>query len=189
VTHALTIQDDPLALTSPTLRHPVVLPRWISAGNEHANSRYSEMTWSLAPLIDNPGAPLVKVNWERCPVELLEQMKLLTWTLVNGELPAAYLQARGGHGRTRLSAATMAGTVREWLRLARWLCRRGITDLAACTDDDWRSYATDRRAGGSTRQLIAKILGDLTTMWALDQLSLDPPTWLVPMRVDRFDIG
>jgi hypothetical protein len=171
VTTALAVEDDRYALPTPTPRGPVVLPHRISAGNRHPNSRYRDLTWSLAPLIDNPGTKLAQIRWARCPAELREQVKLLAWAMINGELRATYLRTRGPKARARRSAASMRGIIAEWILLARWLHRRGITDLAACTHDDWRNYVADRRAGGSPRERIARVLGQLTTLWAFDQLA------------------
>jgi hypothetical protein len=182
VTTAPTVNDDRYALPTPTAHDLVVLPHRISPGNRHPNSRYSDATWSLAPLIDNPGTDLVKIRWVRCPAELHEQVKTLAWIMINGELKATYLQTRGTKARARRAATAMRDVIGEWILLARWLYRRGITDLAACTHDYWRDYVTARRATGGTRQNIAKILGWLTHLWAFDQLAGHPigvpqPPW------------
>jgi integrase len=182
VTTALAVEDDRYALPTPTPQHPVVLPHRISPGNQHPNSRYGDLIWSLAPLIDNPGSTLVAVQWKRCPTRLREQLKLPTWTMLNGELRATYLQTRGIKAQARQSAGTMAENAYEWMRLARWLHRRGLTDLAACADGEWRDYVAYRRHAGSSRGNILDVLGRLTKLWAFDQLAARPvgitrPPW------------
>ena len=77
MTTALAVEDDRYALPTPTPHDLVVLPHRISPGNRHPNSRYSDLTWSLAPLIDNPGRQFITMNWARCPTELREQVKAL----------------------------------------------------------------------------------------------------------------
>ncbi|MDQ0810234.1 hypothetical protein QFZ63_001948 [Streptomyces sp. B3I7] len=42
MTTALTLDADPYVLPLPGPESPVVMDRWISAGNTHPNSRYSE---------------------------------------------------------------------------------------------------------------------------------------------------
>ena len=83
--------------------------------------------------------------------------------------------------RGRSSATTIYDTCREWLRLARWLHERGITDIAACTGDEWRDYAAGR-VNKVSRDHAVKILGQLTDLWAFDQLTACPsgitrPPW------------
>jgi integrase len=190
VTTALAVEDDPYSLPTPTPQHPVVLPHRIAPGNRHLNSRYSDRSWSLAPLIDNPGATLISINWKNCPAELLEQVKQPAWTMINGELRATYLQTRGMQARARHSATGIAENVYEWMSLARWLRRRGLTDLAACTDVDWRDYVAYRRSLVASRGTVTDILARLTKLWVFDQLASRPagvtrPPWEIE-GVDDF---
>ncbi len=55
MTNGATAELDPYVLSMPSPDSPVVLPEWISPGNTHPNSRYQDLIWSVAPLIDNPG--------------------------------------------------------------------------------------------------------------------------------------
>ncbi|MFJ8348226.1 integrase [Streptomyces sp. NPDC094153] len=155
----------------PTADSLVVLPQWISAGNTHPNSRYAELIWSLGPLIDNPGTAIVAINWTNCPEELRGQLRPAAWTMINGQLRATYLRSRGVRARARHSPATLQENCREWMRLARWLHKRGITDLAACTDAEWRGYAAQRWDDGCGRESAEVVLGRLTALWAFDQLT------------------
>jgi hypothetical protein len=184
VTTAPALEDERHELPGPLPHGPVVLAHRISPGNRHPNPRYSDLTWSLAALIDNPGATRVEIRWVRCPEQLREQVKALAWVVINGELKATYLQTRGPKARARWSASSIQAIVGEWISLARWLCPRGVTDLAGCTDDHWRSYIADRRADGGTRELVATVLGWLTHLWAFDQLAggrigVGQPPWEV----------
>jgi hypothetical protein len=97
--------------------------------------------------------------------------------MINGELRPTYLQARG-----RSSATTISDTCREWTRLARWLHEHRITRLAACTGAEWRAYAAWRVKDGVSRDHARKTLGQLTDLWAFDQLTARPsgisrPPW------------
>ncbi|MER6126864.1 integrase [Streptomyces sp. NPDC001795] len=76
----------------------------------------------------------------------------------------------------------MGGTCREWMRLARWLRKRGVTELAACTEDVWRDYAEVRWANDVSRRQAVKIMSRLTDLWAFDRISAHPsgisrPPW------------
>ncbi|MFD9332934.1 integrase [Streptomyces sp. NPDC060028] len=179
---ALAVEDDPYSLPMPTAESPVVLPRWIRPGNRRPNSRYQDIIWSLGPLIDNPGKAIASISWKACPTELRDQVKQLTWTMINGELRATYLQTRGARARSRHAAGSLQETCREWIRLARWLHKQGVTDLSACTDREWRAYASQRWARISDRRHAEKILSRLTGLWAFDQLTARPlgvtrPPW------------
>ncbi|MEU0726213.1 integrase [Streptomyces sp. NPDC006140] len=166
----------------PTPDSFVVLPQWIYAGNTYPNSRYVDLIWSLAPLINNPGTSLVKIHWKKCPIPLRDQVKLAAWTMINGQLRPTYLRDRGSRARTRTSPGDMLANCREWMRLARWLHKRGVTDLALCTEEEWRAYAHERMQSGVSRDTAEKTCSRLTDLWAFDQLSARPsgisePPW------------
>lgn len=172
---------DTYVLAMPAPASPVVLPQWISPGNSHPNSRYQDAVWSMAPLIDNPGTGLVKLHWKNCPEPLRDQVKLVAWTMLNGQLRPTYLQTRGVQARSRSGAPDMLATCLEWMRLARWLHERRITNLGACTETDWRAYARERLHQVS-RETAAIICVRLANLWAFDQLSGRPsgiarPPW------------
>ncbi len=176
------LASDPYVLPMPSPVSPVVLSRWISPGNTHANSLYAEAIWPMAPLIDNPGTSLVRIRWKNCPAVLLDQVKLTAWSMINGELRPTYLATRGVRARGRASAPAMQVNCLEWMRLARFLNKCGVTDLANCTGDRWAAYAAQRWTGKVGRGQAERILGRLTDLWAYDQLSARPsgisrPPW------------
>lgn len=173
----LAAEDDPFLLPLPTAETAVVQPEWISAGNAHANCRYKDLDWSLAPLIDNPATPLARVHWTRCPEDLREQLKLAAWTMINGQLRPTHLQKRGPTARARTSATEMRGTCNEWIRLARWLHERGITDLGACTDAHWRAYIARRWTVGLSRNRAERICSASINLWAFDHPASGSLLW------------
>nr|WP_202542407.1 integrase [Streptomyces sp. SID2563] len=161
---------------------PVVLSAWISPGNTHHNGRFWESVWPLAPLIDNPSTSLFSISWKNCPAALLDEMKLVTWTMLNGRLRPTYLKERGVQARSRTSAADMRDTCNEWMRLARWLHERRFTSLGDCTAQIWRAYVAERWQEGVSRGYAEKICLTLSDLWAFDQLSARPtnvtrPPW------------
>ncbi|MFH8379105.1 hypothetical protein ACH4A7_37025 [Streptomyces cyaneofuscatus] len=181
MTSAGAAENDTYVLAMPAPTSLVVLPQWITPGNTHPNSRYQEAMWSMALLIDNPGTRLGKLHWKNCPEPLRDQVKLAAWTMINGQLRPTYLQVRGVQARSRSGAPDMAATCLEWMRLARWLHERQITSLGACTETEWRAYASERLPRVS-RDTAAIICVRLTNLWAFDQLSARPsgitrPPW------------
>ncbi|GAA2644034.1 hypothetical protein GCM10010425_59740 [Streptomyces spororaveus] len=174
-------EHDPYELPMPGPDTPVV-PRAISAGSPHTNSRFADLTWSMAPLIDSPGTRMSQIHWRNCPDPLRGEMKLAAWTMINGRLRPTYLQTRGARARTRTSAPVMQETCRTWMRFARWLDKHGITSLAACTEDTWRVYATECWGEGVSRRQAGRLCSHLTALWQFDQLSACPrgvatPPW------------
>ncbi|MFI5642338.1 integrase [Streptomyces goshikiensis] len=173
---------DPYVLPMPHPASPVVDTRWISPHNTHPNSLYHEYTWSLAPLIDNPSTGLRAINWRKCPKVFQSQVRLVAWTMINGEIRPTDLQRRGMRARGRSSPLDMVAAVREWTRLARWLHQHGIDDLGDCTDGIWRDYIPTRWAAGTSRRRARQVLGHLTRLWDFDLLSAHPsgiarPPW------------
>ncbi|MGW0545693.1 integrase [Streptomyces altiplanensis] len=166
----------------PAADSPVVLPRWIRPGNSHPSSRYEQLIWSLGPLIDNPTTAVGHIFWKNCPEELRGQIKLAAWVMVNGQLRATYLQTRSQSARGRRSPGVLQETCREWMRLARWLHKQGVRDLADCTADVWSRYAAERWRVGRSRSRAERVLGQLSALWAFDQLAAHPsglarPPW------------
>jgi integrase len=187
---SLAAEYDPYILAMPGPNSPVVLPQWIGPDNTHPISRYQDPVWSLAPLIDNPSTSLFSIFWKKCPAPLLGQVKLVTWTMLNGRLRPTYLKDRGDRARGRTSAADMRDTCNEWMRLARWLHERRFTSLGDCTEEVWRAYISERCQDGVSRSYAEKICVFLSDLWAFDQLSAHPagvtrPPWEIE-GVDDF---
>ncbi|WP_329316635.1 integrase [Streptomyces sp. NBC_01278] len=174
-------EADPYMLPMPPPDGPVVLAKWINPGNGHPNSHYQDPIWSMGPLIDNPAAHLTRIFWRNCPPPLRGQLKLITWTMINGLLRPTYLHSRGVQARARTSGGDMYATSIEWMKLARWLHRHRIADLGEVTGDVWRSYINERLAEVS-RTTGAIACARLTDLWAFDRLSAAPtgvaqPPW------------
>ncbi|MCC2275497.1 integrase [Streptomyces sp. ET3-23] len=181
MTTALTIEADPYILPLPEPDGPVVLDRWISAGNSHPNSRYSEDIWSLGPLTDNPGDSIHKINLRKCPAILRTEFRRIVWVLINGELRPTYIQERGFQNRTRDGVISMRDNILQWLKFSRWLGRQGVSKLSDCTMEHWKAYAA-KATSGCTRGYALTVLRWLSDLWAFDQLSASPcgitrPPW------------
>ncbi|MFB7058035.1 integrase [Streptomyces vinaceus] len=182
MTTLLGVEVDPYALPMPVPDSPVILPCWIGPGNEHPNARYQDDIWPMGPLIDTPGSKVHCLYWKNCPGDLRDELKLVTWTMLNGELRPTYVQSRSRATRTRDSAPVMRHSFLEWLRLARWLNERDVIRLGDCTAEHWRAYAIGRTFSGCSRDHARRILGQLSDLWAFDQLSARPsgigrPPW------------
>lgn len=173
MTTALTLEADPYMLPLPGPESPVVLDRWISAGNTHPNSRYSDDVWSMGPLTDNPGDSIHKINLRRCPASLRSEFRRLIWVLINGELRPTYVQERGFQNRDRDGVISMRDNILQWLKFARWLDRQEVSQLSDCTMEHWKAYAA-KCTSGCSRDHTLTVLRWLSDLWAFDQLSVSP---------------
>ncbi|MER5640742.1 hypothetical protein ABT095_27810 [Kitasatospora sp. NPDC002227] len=124
----------------------VVPSRLVVPRHAHLNSRYGDPAWSLAPLIDDPSSLLRSIIWASFPQDLREELRLITWTFLNGELPNTFVRARGRRMRTRIAVATTVQTVGIWRRLAVWLDGQGVRTLADCDRDLLGQYAPSPRS-------------------------------------------
>jgi integrase len=167
----------------------VVLPHRIQAPQHaHLNSLYGDAAWSLAPLVANPSGSRFSLHWGNCPAPFLGQLRLIAWTMINGELPATYLRERGIRMRSRQSASGTGDTVRQWMHLARWLHERDVTSLADCDVPLLHAYGLHLKDAGPSSGRTRDILRGLCRLWAFDQVSGQPsgmsrPPWDEPDMV------
>ncbi|MEU2258435.1 integrase [Nocardia xishanensis] len=180
MTSELAVEADPFVLPMPSPDTPVVHDRWISLDNTHPNSRYSDDLWSLGPLTDNPGHHIHRTIWSKCPATLQPEMRLVIWTLINGELRPSYVKARSMQGRARDGVASMRNCILEWLKLARWLHQHGVNRLGECTTEHWTAFAAERTAAQNNRGHALKLLRWLADLWAFDRLSARPSGIIAP---------
>ncbi|MFI0424042.1 hypothetical protein [Spongiactinospora sp. 9N601] len=174
--------DDPYRLPLPNPDTPVVLPHHVSAGHAHLNGRYSDEIWPLGALTENPSATKVCLRWKACPDAFRDELRLIAWTMINGELRPSFLAERGVRMRSRLSLGEVSETMRQWFHLATWLVSRGIDSLAFCSASDLHDYGLHLRGRGRSRGNTGRILAGLTRLWAFDGLSARPtgmarPPW------------
>jgi len=178
---ALATLHDPFVLRAPRPDDTVVQPRWISATNTRANSRFSDDIWSLGPLIDQPGKIINRIHWKtNCPTELRGELQILAWTMINGERRPTSISDRGRS--THYGASSLHKRLTEWMRFSRWLHEHRVNQFADCTDALWRAYAAKLLADGTSRILMEKMLGWLSDLWGFDQLTVAPagvcrPPW------------
>ena len=120
--------------------------------------------------------------WKSFPKDLRAELRLITWTFLNRELPNTFVRARGRRMRTRIAVASTVATVGTWRRLALWLTGRGVQTLANCDRDQLGQYAAHLGQTHTRRVSMSHALTALTRLWAFDQLSTRPvgiarPPW------------
>lgn len=181
---SLALELDPYLLPPPTPDGPVVLPHLVGKLNAHYSTRYADDVWQLAPLSDNPSGKKLTIRWNRCPPgNLRDEIRLATWTMINGRLRPSFLAARGTALRGRISIDTIKQSAMAWIELAKWLAEQSISTLADCDTGVLHAYGQHRLvAGPSSRVTARQDLTALTRLWAYDQLSCRPtgigqPPW------------
>ncbi|MEV7238290.1 hypothetical protein AB0N06_31415 [Streptomyces sp. NPDC051020] len=100
-----------------------------------------------------------------------------------------HLPARGrgraydafAHQQAAMPELSMRDNILQWLKLARWLDRQGVSQFSDCTMEHWKAYAA-KCTSGCTRDHAQTVLRWLSDLWAFDQLSISPcgvtrPPW------------
>jgi integrase len=185
VTASPELEPDPYLLPLPAPGSPVVAPHLTASMHAHLNGRYADPVWHLAPLTGNPSANKLRIDWETWPAVFRDQMRLAVWNLVNGQLRPTFLQEHANGMRGRPGLGQIYATVLAWRLLARWLDGKGIRILAGCDVAVLHDYGQHLRGSGRDRSAVAKDLGAVTRLWALDQVSARPsgiarPPWKEP---------
>jgi hypothetical protein len=173
---------DPYLLPMPTPATPVVSDDRVAAVHAHLNACFSSSVWPLAPLSENPSGKTPKIYWRNCPAVFQDEIRLVAWTMINGQLRPTFLRERGNQLRGRLSADRTADTVTKWMNLTIWLETHGITTLADCDSSVLHEYGQHLLGEHRSRGTVKHILGAMTRLWAFDQLSARPtgigrPPW------------
>ncbi|MFE0023351.1 integrase [Amycolatopsis sp. NPDC059021] len=176
------LDHDPYLLPMPTPASLVVQPHRVVPEHAHLNSRYDAPVWSLAPLIANPSTSKHTIRWKHCLPGFRDEVRLLAWNLINGELRPTFLSRRGSHMRSRLGAYELRHTVTAWTRMVTWLQARDVHSLSRCSTGLLHHYGQHLLATHSRRDSVLKVLVALTRLWAFDQLSAYPlgigrPPW------------
>ncbi|MFE7277836.1 integrase [Streptomyces sp. NPDC057623] len=176
------LELDPYRLPLPNPTTAVVPAHLVVAQHAHLNARYADQVWPLAPLIENPSARRYSVYWQKCPASLREEIRLVAWTMINGQLRPTFLKERAGRLRARLAGESTGDSLGFWMALGAWLETRDIHTLADCDSGVLHEYGLRMRDSGNSRDHVQKILGSLTRLWAFDQLSARPagigrPPW------------
>jgi hypothetical protein len=174
---------DPYLLPLPTPDSPVVLPHLVGELNARFNARFADPVWPLSPLSQNPSAKKQTIRWNRCTSETLrEEMKLLAWIMINGQLRPSFLADRATSLRARISVEGMKSSVDCWFALAEWLAEQGICTLADCGTPVLHAYGRQMPLKDWSLNHGWKTLTALTRLWAFDQLASAPlgigqPPW------------
>jgi hypothetical protein len=173
---------DPYRLSLPSLDTPIVLPQFVTAEHAHLNGRYEAAIWPLAALTENPSTKKEAIHWDTCPAAFRGELRLIAWTMINGELRPSFLAERATRMRSRLSLNGLADTIRRWFHLAEWLSFRGIQSLGSCDTSVLHEYGLGNRDKDHGRTAAYATLAAVTRLWAFDELSASPagigrPPW------------
>ncbi|MFE6869589.1 integrase [Kitasatospora sp. NPDC057692] len=167
-----------LPVPSPTT--PVVPAHLAAPDHAHFTSNFRDPVWSLAPLVANPGEGLRSVTWRQFPAALRDEIRLVAWTLINGELRPSFVKQRGVKMRTRLSPALVHETIDHWKHFALWLADRDVRSLGACDQQVLHDYGLHLRDTSPSRSAAVRQFTALVRLWAFDGLSGRPAGFARP---------
>ncbi|MGP3941884.1 hypothetical protein [Streptomyces sp. 6N106] len=168
------VEHNSSAPSLPAEDSPVVADHLVVPMHAHLNNYYGDSIWSLAPLMENRSTSKCSIRWRNCPPEFQGELRLATWTMINGALRPTFLKERSASLRGRLAPESLRNAVLAWMQLARWLPKRDIHTLAECDSQVLHEYGLHMRDSGLGRESVRQILGALTRLWAFDQLSERP---------------
>lgn len=172
-----------------------ILPGLVEEGFTGPVPRYGDPSWSLEALVHGPGVSRATIHWETVPAAFREELRHLTWLLINTSLPDSFLIGKHPRWRTTVSPRHVYPTVAIWRAFCQWLPERGSSSLRDCTPSDLQAYAlhlaTDRAMQRNPSQ---KVLAALTRLWALDSsnpfpIGLCKPPWLTEGADDFLPVG
>lgn len=163
---------------------PAILPALIDESFTGTVPQYGDSSWSLSPLAHGPGTSKPTIHWDTVPAVFREEVRYLSWLLINTSLPASFLIGKHPRWRTTVSPRLVYPTVTKWRALCHWLQAKGKSSLRDCTETDLRAYAlylAGERA--LSRGQVQKEFAALTRLWALDSsaplpLGICEPPWL-----------
>lgn len=166
-----TTEADRYILPLPTPSTPVSPSQSALAKGRHTPSLYGETVWWVAAPPDAPTQRDSKFDLGRFPSSLREELRLITWTFLNGELRNSFVRERGTRMRTKVAPVTSKATFRTWVSLANWLHKRGVRTLADFDREALHAFGMHRRDSGAERTQVHHELIAITRLWAFDQLS------------------
>jgi integrase len=168
-------------LPAPSPASRVVADHLVVPMHAELNARYGDDVWPLRPLTANPSKRAASIHWTSCPQEFRDQLRAAAWNLINGQLRPTFLATRPAM-RSRIGADHIEATIRQWIKMAKWLRSRGISTLSRCGSPELHDYGMHLNNTGLSRSSVEQALGAVTRLWAFDQLSASPtgigrPPW------------
>jgi hypothetical protein len=152
-----------------------ILPGLVAEGFTGPIPRFGDLSWSLEALVHGPGLSPTTIHWKTVPAAFREELRHLTWLLINTSLPATFLIGRHPRWRTTVSPGHVYPTVAIWRAFCQWLEERGSSSLRDCTPSDLQAYALHlAKDRAMLRNPAQKVLMALTRLWALDSSSPFP---------------
>jgi hypothetical protein len=188
----LTIEETP---SRPAPHASAILPGLVEEGFSGPVPRFGDPSWSLEALVHGPGVSRATIHWETVPAAFREELRHLTWLLINTSLPDSFLIGKHPRWRTTVSPGHVYPTVAIWRAFCQWLAERGSSSLRDCIPSDLQAYALHLAVERAMQRNPAqKVLAALTRLWALDSSSAFPvgfcePPWLTEGADDFLPAG
>lgn len=129
-------------------------------------SVFADEVWDLSPLCPRPTTRWIRLDFERCPAGVREDIKHFFYLTLTQDTPLDQLD-RPASVRRRLAPSTLKTMRADLQPFLDWLADRGTPQLAELDEDDLRAYAAQVAAAPVGQNPRSRRLFVLSRLWLL----------------------
>ncbi|WP_083882821.1 site-specific integrase [Brevibacterium senegalense] len=129
-------------------------------------SVFGDDIWDLSPLCPRPTTRWIRLDFERCPASLRDDIKHFFYLTLTQDTPLEQLD-RLASVRRRLAPSTLKTLRADMQPFLDWLAARGTAQLSQLAEEDLREYATEVAATPVGQNPKSRRLFALSRLWLL----------------------
>lgn len=129
-------------------------------------SVFGDNVWDLSPLCPRPTTRWIRLDFERCPAGVREDIKHFFYLTLTQDTPLDQLD-RPASVRRRLAPSTLKTMRADLQPFLDWLATRGTPQLAQLDEDDLRQYAAQVATAPVGQNPKSRRLFVLSRLWLL----------------------
>lgn len=129
-------------------------------------SVFGDKVWDLSPLCPRPTTRWIRLDFERCPGGVREDIKHFFYLTLTQDTPLDQLD-RPASVRRRLAPSTLKTMRADLQPFLDWLATRGTPQLAQLGEDDLREYAAQVATAPVGQNPKSRRLFVLSRLWLL----------------------
>lgn len=129
-------------------------------------SVFGDKVWDLSPLCPRPTTRWIRLDFERCPAGVREDIKHFFYLTLTQDTPLDQLD-RPASVRRRLAPSTLKTMRADLQPFLDWLATRGTPQLAQLDEDDLREYAAQVATAPVGQNPKSRRLFVLSRLWLL----------------------
>jgi hypothetical protein len=129
-------------------------------------SLFVDDVWDLSPLCPRPTTRWIRLDFERCPAGVREDIKHFFYLALTQDTPLDQLD-RPASVRRRLAPSTLKTLRADLQPFLDWLATRGTPELSQLDQEDLREYAAEVAAAPVGQNPKSRRLFALSRLWLL----------------------